>query len=121
MFSASHSHCNRHTKLSGNTSTTTLYDLSSYILKNDLSQLALGICDVIRNCKDANVDKFPLDRQFSEQGGKTLLHLAVQSSSLAIVHCLVMVSGQSDRLCVVVWALSMLSVNYIIYPVQTIY
>lgn len=82
----------RRERLHETSTTTTLYDLSSYILKNDLSQLALGICDVMRSCKDDTSDKFPLDKSFTEQGGKTLLHLAVQSNSLATVHCLVMVS-----------------------------
>lgn len=71
----------------------TLYNLSSCILKNDISQLVVAICDVIRRCEDAEpAGKSPLDFQFNEQGGKTLLHLAVQGSSLAIVHSLVMVS-----------------------------
>ena len=76
----------------------TLYNLSSYILKNDLSQLVIAICDVIRRSKNAqSKGKFPLDFQFTEQGGKTLLHLAIQSSSLATVHCLVMVSFVRSR------------------------
>ena len=81
----------RKDKLNGSTATTTLYDLSSYILKNDLSQLALGICDIMHSTKVGSA-KYPLNRSFVEQGGKTLLHLAVQGNSLATVHCLVMVS-----------------------------
>ncbi|KAF6025981.1 hypothetical protein EB796_015710 [Bugula neritina] len=77
-------------KLNNAMTSTTLYDLSSYILKNDLSQLALGVCDILGGCRHSK-EKFPLDKQFAEQGGKSLLHLSVQSNSLAIVHCLVMV------------------------------
>ncbi|XP_067941457.1 histone-lysine N-methyltransferase EHMT2-like isoform X2 [Watersipora subatra] len=67
--------------------TVTVYDLSSYIIKNDLSQLALGICEMLNKSKSHRL--LTLNKELSEQDGKTLLHIAVQSNSLATVHCLV--------------------------------
>ena len=76
------------------------HDLSSFILKNDISQLVLGICEMTASHRKQDVDQgdmtpSSLDWQFTEQNCKTLLHLAVQSNSLAAIHCLIVVSRHS--------------------------
>lgn len=70
-----------------------LGDLASYILKNDLSQLVLGLCELVKpHLRPEEDECFILDRQLPQHSERTLLHLAVAANLLAVIHCLLRVS-----------------------------